>query len=128
MKRPYAALAATLALSLSAFATVAHADEPKPQEKCFGVSLAGANDCAVGKGTWREQDDAVLGQDVLELMNALHIPEAVLAGVEVGGRVATRAAVLRPSRCVGLVTLNTAPQAGFAEAVGVMARTGHWRT
>lgn len=128
MKRPYAALAATLALSLSAFATVAHADEPKPQEKCFGVSLAGANDCAVGKGTWREQDDAVLGQDVLELMNALHIPEAVLAGVEVGGRVATRAAVLRPSRCVGLVTLNAAPQAGFAEAVGVMARTGHWRT
>ncbi|SFU42970.1 MULTISPECIES: DUF2282 domain-containing protein [unclassified Pseudomonas] len=128
MKRPYAALAATLALSLSAFATVAHADEPKPQEKCFGVSLAGANDCAAGKGTWREQDDAVLGQDVLELMNALHIPEAVLAGVEVGGRVATRAAVLRPSRCVGLVTLNTAPQAGFAEAVGVMARTGHWRT
>lgn len=61
-------------------------------------------------------------------MNALHIPEAVLAGVEVGGRVATRAAGLKPSRCVGLVTLNTAPQAGFAEAVGVMAKTRHWRT
>lgn len=76
----------------------------------------------------RVADDAVLGQDVLELMNALHIPEAVLAGVEVGGRVATRAAGLKPSRCVGLVTLNTAPQAGFAEAVGVMAKTGHWRT
>ncbi len=51
MKRPYAALAATLALSLSTFAAVAHADEPKPQEKCFGVALAGANDCAAGKGT-----------------------------------------------------------------------------
>ncbi|MGY2374446.1 BufA1 family periplasmic bufferin-type metallophore [Pseudomonas sp. SDO524_S393] len=51
MKRPYAALAATLALSISAFSAVAHADEPKPQEKCFGVALAGANDCAAGKGT-----------------------------------------------------------------------------
>ncbi|OPA83771.1 hypothetical protein BFW87_30065 [Pseudomonas fluorescens] len=51
MKRSYAALAATLALSLSAFAAVVHADDAKPQEKCFGVSLAGANDCAAGKGT-----------------------------------------------------------------------------
>ena len=51
MKRPYAALAATFALSLSALATMAHADEAKPQEKCFGVALAGANDCAAGKGT-----------------------------------------------------------------------------
>ncbi|KTB63510.1 alpha/beta hydrolase [Pseudomonas allii] len=76
----------------------------------------------------READDAALGQDVLELMNALHIPEAVLAGVEAGARVAVRAAALKPSRCVGLVTLNAAPQAGFAEAVGVMAETGHWRT
>lgn len=51
MKRPYAALAATFALSLSAFAAMAHADEARPQEKCFGVALAGANDCAAGKGT-----------------------------------------------------------------------------
>lgn len=50
MKRPYAALAATFALSLSAFAAMAHADDAKPQEKCFGVALAGANDCAAGKG------------------------------------------------------------------------------
>ncbi|WLH82624.1 DUF2282 domain-containing protein [Pseudomonas sp. FP2338] len=51
MKRPYAALAATFALSLSALAAMAHADDAKPQEKCFGVALAGANDCAAGKGT-----------------------------------------------------------------------------
>lgn len=76
----------------------------------------------------READDVALGQDVLELMNALHIPEAVLAGVEQGARVATHTATLKPTRCVGLVTLNTVPQAGFAEAVGVMAKTGHWRT
>lgn len=76
----------------------------------------------------RDGDDGVLGQDVLELMNALHIPEAVLAGVEQGARVAAKAAALKPTRCVGLVTLNTAPQPGFAEAVGLMAKTGHWRT
>ncbi|MGY2374440.1 alpha/beta fold hydrolase [Pseudomonas sp. SDO524_S393] len=76
----------------------------------------------------REQDDTVQGQDVLDLMNELHIPEAVLAGVEQGARVAARTAVLKPSRCVGVVTLNTKPQAGFADAVAVMAKTGHWRT
>lgn len=76
----------------------------------------------------RDGDDGVQGQDVLELMNALHIPEAVLAGVEQGARVAVKAATLKPTRCVGLVTLNTAPQPGFAEAVGLMAKAGHWRT
>ncbi|MCU1786093.1 alpha/beta hydrolase [Pseudomonas sp. 13B_2.1_Bac1] len=76
----------------------------------------------------RSADEAVLGQDVLELMNALHIPEALLAGVELGARVAARTASLKPSRCVGMVTLNTSAQAGFAEAVALMANTAHWRT
>jgi uncharacterized membrane protein len=52
MKNKYAALAATLALSLTALAATAHAaDQQKPMEKCFGVSLAGQNDCAAGAGT-----------------------------------------------------------------------------
>jgi uncharacterized membrane protein len=52
MKTSYAAIAASLALSLSALATgVQAADAPAPTEKCFGVSLAGANDCAAGAGT-----------------------------------------------------------------------------
>ncbi|MFK3797099.1 DUF2282 domain-containing protein [Pseudomonas sp. NPDC088444] len=51
MKRQHAVLAATLALSLTALATGAQADDAKPQEKCYGVSLAGANDCAAGAGT-----------------------------------------------------------------------------
>jgi uncharacterized membrane protein len=51
MKSQYAVLAATLALSLSGLAAGAHADEQKPMEKCFGVSLAGKNDCAAGAGT-----------------------------------------------------------------------------
>jgi uncharacterized membrane protein len=50
MKITYAALAATLALSLTAIAHAAP-DQPKPMEKCYGVSLAGKNDCAAGAGT-----------------------------------------------------------------------------
>jgi uncharacterized membrane protein len=46
------ALAASLAFSLAALAGGAHAaDAPKPTEKCYGVSLAGQNDCAAGAGT-----------------------------------------------------------------------------
>jgi len=54
MKSTYAALAATLAFSLASLATSAHAspDSPKPaMEKCYGVALAGKNDCAAGPGT-----------------------------------------------------------------------------
>jgi len=46
------ALAASLAFSLAALTAGAQAaDAPKPTEKCFGVSLAGQNDCAAGAGT-----------------------------------------------------------------------------
>lgn len=52
MKSKYAALAATLAISLGAFAVNAHAaDDQAPKEKCYGVSKAGQNDCAAGAGT-----------------------------------------------------------------------------
>jgi putative oxidoreductase len=48
----HAVLAAALALSLSALAAGAQAaDKPKATEKCYGVSLAGQNDCAAGAGT-----------------------------------------------------------------------------
>ncbi|MFJ3482491.1 DUF2282 domain-containing protein [Pseudomonas sp. NPDC090202] len=51
MKTKYAALAATLALSLTAIAGTASAADQAPKEKCYGVSLAGQNDCAAGPGT-----------------------------------------------------------------------------
>jgi uncharacterized membrane protein len=52
MKRSHSALAATLALALAAVTGAAHADEAKkPMEKCYGVALAGKNDCAAGHGT-----------------------------------------------------------------------------
>lgn len=49
-------LAASLACALTAAASAAGAqdamDMPMPEmEKCYGISLAGANDCAAGPGT-----------------------------------------------------------------------------
>lgn len=51
MKTTHAAFAAALAFSFAA--TGAHAETPqkKATEKCYGVSLAGHNDCAAGAGT-----------------------------------------------------------------------------
>ncbi|PWG16935.1 BufA1 family periplasmic bufferin-type metallophore [Salibaculum griseiflavum] len=42
------ALAATVATAVAGFSTATHAQE---NEKCYGVSLAGENDCAAGPGT-----------------------------------------------------------------------------
>jgi len=50
MQATRAALAAAFALSLCASGAHA-ADTKKPMEKCYGVSLAGHNDCAAGEGT-----------------------------------------------------------------------------
>lgn len=50
MMKSTLALGATLACALSSMAvTAAHAQDD--MEKCFGVSLAGENDCAAGAGT-----------------------------------------------------------------------------
>lgn len=52
MKANRTALAAAFALTLATVAGFAHADEArKPMEKCYGVALAGKNDCAAGSGT-----------------------------------------------------------------------------
>lgn len=48
MIKTSAALAATLALGIAA--TGAQAQQPK-MEKCYGVALAGKNDCKAGAGT-----------------------------------------------------------------------------
>ena len=42
------ALAASIATAVAGLSTVAHAQS---NEKCFGISLAGENDCAAGPGT-----------------------------------------------------------------------------
>jgi uncharacterized membrane protein len=45
------ALAGSFAAALALTATPAAAQQKPEQEKCFGVSLAGKNDCAAGPGT-----------------------------------------------------------------------------
>ena len=45
-------LAASLATALAGFAVIpASAEEMAATEKCYGVALAGQNDCAAGPGT-----------------------------------------------------------------------------
>ena len=50
MTRTHAVLAATLALTLATDAYAADAAKT-PMEKCYGVALAGKNDCKAGAGT-----------------------------------------------------------------------------
>ena len=58
-------------------------------------------------GTLRSGEQAALGQDLLELLDALHIEKAVLAGYDWGGRAACVGAALWPERCIGLVCVNS---------------------
>jgi pimeloyl-ACP methyl ester carboxylesterase len=54
----------------------------------------------------RSGQQAALGRDLIELMDALRLPRAVLAGFDWGGRAACVAAALWPQRVRGLVSAN----------------------
>lgn len=72
---------------------------------------------------------AALGQDVIDLMDALHIPEAVFAGFDAGGRAAGAAAALRPTRCVGLIAASedrVADRAALREPQPPRTEWDHW--
>ncbi len=56
--------------------------------------------------TPRSGQQAALGRDLLDLMDALHVPNAVLVGYDWGGRAACIVAALWPERVRGLVTAN----------------------
>ena len=56
--------------------------------------------------TPRSGEQAALGNDLRELMDALHVSKAVLAGYDWGGRAACVAAALWSERCAGLVSFN----------------------
>jgi pimeloyl-ACP methyl ester carboxylesterase len=56
--------------------------------------------------TLRSGQQAALGRDLLELMDALALPSAVLAGFDWGGRAACVVAALWPARVRGLVSAN----------------------
>ena len=57
-------------------------------------------------GTPRSGQQAAIGRDLVELMDALALPQAVLAGFDWGGRAACVAAALWPERVRGLVSAN----------------------
>jgi pimeloyl-ACP methyl ester carboxylesterase len=54
--------------------------------------------------TMRSGEQAALGMDLLELLDALQIRQALLAGFDWGGRAACVVSALWPQRCRGLVT------------------------
>jgi pimeloyl-ACP methyl ester carboxylesterase len=56
--------------------------------------------------TMRNGQQAALGHDVIALMDALHIPQAILGGYDWGGRTANVVAALWPGRCAGLVAVS----------------------
>jgi pimeloyl-ACP methyl ester carboxylesterase len=55
----------------------------------------------------RSGQQGALGDDVVRLMDALAIDQAVLAGYDWGGRAACVVAALWPERCAGLVSVNS---------------------
>lgn len=57
--------------------------------------------------TFRSGEQAALGYDIIELLDALDIQKAIFAGYDWGGRGACVAAALWPERCSGLVSVNS---------------------
>ncbi|KAI5457968.1 Alpha/Beta hydrolase protein [Mariannaea sp. PMI_226] len=57
--------------------------------------------------TFRSGEQAALGHDIIELLDALKVPKAIFAGYDWGGRGACVAAALWPERCSGLVSVNS---------------------
>jgi pimeloyl-ACP methyl ester carboxylesterase len=55
----------------------------------------------------RSGQQGALGDDIVRLMDALAIDQAVLAGYDWGGRAACVVAALWPERCAGLVSVNS---------------------
>lgn len=56
--------------------------------------------------TIRSGQQAALGADVIDLLDTLQIPRAILAGYDWGGRAACVVSALSPERVIGLVTVN----------------------
>ena len=67
--------------------------------------------------TPRSGEQAALGNDLRELMDALNVSKAVLAGYDWGGRAACVVAALWPERCAGLVSFNSYNIQNIAQAM-----------
>jgi pimeloyl-ACP methyl ester carboxylesterase len=71
----------------------------------------------LSSATPRSGEQAALGADLLALMDALAIPQALLAGYDWGGRAACVVAALWPERCKGLVSFNSYNIQNIAQAL-----------
>lgn len=77
----------------------------------------------------RTAQQAAIGTDVLDLLDALDIERAVLAGYDWGGRAACIAAVLAPERVTGLVTIggyNIQNTRALPDVAAVGQLRAHW--
>jgi len=70
----------------------------------------------VDAATPRSGEQAALAADLRALLDALAIPQAVLAGYDWGGTAACVAAALWPERCTGLVSFNSYKVQAIAHA------------
>src|SRR5579883_2925475 len=77
--------------------------------------------------TPRSGQQAALAQDLRELMDALAIEKAILAGYDWGGRAACIAAALWPERVLGLVTANGYNIQNIAAAAKPAPPEQEWR-
>jgi pimeloyl-ACP methyl ester carboxylesterase len=83
----------------------------------------------VDASTPRSGQQAALGADALELMDALDIPRALVAGYDWGGRAACIVAALWPERCAGLISVNgylIQDIAGAARPIRPDLEAGFW--
>ncbi|KAI5464370.1 Alpha/Beta hydrolase protein [Mariannaea sp. PMI_226] len=79
--------------------------------------------------TFRSGEQAALGYDIIELLDALNIPKAIFAGFDWGGRGACVAAALWPERCSGLVSVNSYTIQDLSQAwvpVPAVLEAGFW--
>jgi pimeloyl-ACP methyl ester carboxylesterase len=61
----------------------------------------------LGSSAARSGEQAALGSDVIELMDAIDVDHAILAGFDWGARASCVVAALWPERCRGLVSVNS---------------------
>jgi pimeloyl-ACP methyl ester carboxylesterase len=108
------------------------------------ASLLAANGYFVLLKGLRNADAAALGQELLDFIDSMHIPEAVFIGVGASTQAARATAKLRRSRVIGLVLAgdaeaptanaptialaNGATPQQIADAAITLARQGKWRT
>lgn len=76
------------------------------------------------------EQPGTIAKDMIGFLDALHTPEAVFAGIGLGARVANAFVAVKPTRCVGLLATDKAPDSShaFANAIHALVLSAKWRT